>query len=586
MIKERIRQVRQFMQKDHIDAYYINASDYHQSEYLADYFQTRVFMSGFTGSFGYLFITQSEAFLYTDGRYFIQAERELQNSDIQLMRIGQEGVLDIFELIQAKGVKHIGFDGRCVDVAFALKLESLQIKMTSIDYVSRIWKNRPALPKEAVFEMELQYVGVSRKDKLQALREKLHHHIHVVAHLDAICYVLNIRGGDIKHTPVVLSYMIIDDEKCSLFIDTAKLSDALVMSLHEDHIDIYPYDDFYNYLKTQKGSILMDFSKMNYEAYKQVQGNVIYNVESPIDGMKACKNEVELKNIRFSHITDGIVMVKFIHWLKETIKKEVLDELTITDTLNTLRKEAGAFDLSFEPIVAYNANAAMMHYSATPENYSKVYDKGILLVDSGGQYLQGTTDITRTIALGSVDPYVKQCYTTVLKSMLNLQNVTFLHGCSGMSLDVLARQAIWKMDLDYQSGTGHGIGYVLGVHEGPHGIKWKKSINRHEDTILQEGMVVTDEPGIYLEHQFGIRIENELVVKKKTKNFYGQFMEFEVVTYCPFDLELIDTAYLNHEQVDQINQYHQYVYQTLSPYLDETYQDVLKEMTKELHYHN
>lgn len=582
MINERIAKIQNLMKQNNLDMYCILTGDYHQSEYISDYFKERVFMSGFTGSAGSMVITSNNAYLWTDGRYFIQAENQLKNTNIQLMKMGQENVPTITDFIINNRNGKVGMDGKLVSINFALELLKNNIEIEPINLVDEIWIDRPQLPKDMAYELDVKYAGVTRSEKIKQLLKVLNGKTHIISALDEICWLLNFRGNDVLNTPVVLSYMLINEDEVCLFVDQNKLTKEFKQTLLNESIKIFDYDYFYEYVKTLNNKIiLMDYLKNNYGCYINInKSNEIINDASPIDLMKACKNSVEQANIKNAHIKDGVAMVKFIYWLKKYIGTEIITEYSATEYLNSQRFANGAIDLSFNPIVGYNANAAMMHYSATKDNFATLNNEGVLLVDSGGQYLEGTTDITRTIALGKTSDYMKKCFTTVLKSVLALQNAKFLYGCTGINLDILARNPIWQLDLDYQCGTGHGVGYLLSVHEGPQGFRWRTSFGRKEDQILEEGMIITDEPGIYLENEFGIRIENELLCKKGVKNFYGQFMCFEPVTYCPIDLALIDTSLLNEQEIKQLNDYHQMVFDKLSPYLNTEELDWLNDNTK------
>lgn len=584
MIKERIKKLQDLMNLAGCDLYYIPTGDYHSSEYISDYFKERKYMSGFTGSAGYMLVSKSKAYLWTDGRYFIQAERELEGTGIELMRMGQTGVPTIEELIKASIAETIGMDAKTVSIDFAKNLSDQGYKIKSLDLVDEIWKDRPSLPKDPIFELDVKYAGVTRADKLKNLIEGLGDRVHIISALDEIAWLLNLRGKDVLCTPLFLSYMIVLKDSVSLFIDQDKLSDEIKTNLEKDHINIYDYDLFYEEVsKLNHKKVTLDFDKNNYECFISLnETNKVFNEVSSIDLAKAKKNEVEIENIKKAHVKDGVAMVNFLYWLKDAVKSGKESEWTATLYLNEQRKQQGAIDLSFTPIVGYNANAAMMHYSATSDKYSDLKPEGVLLIDSGGQYLEGTTDITRTVALGETSDYVKTCFTTVLKSVLDLWHAKFLYGCTGMNLDILARNPIWQMDIDYQCGTGHGVGYLSTVHEGPQGFRWKKSPTRKENSVLEEGMVITDEPGVYLEGQFGIRTEQELVVRKGVNNFYGQFMEFECVTYCLIDLSLIKKELLNDTQIKQLNEYHKMVFEILSPYFEGDKLSWLKESCREI----
>ncbi len=590
MINARLSQLRELMSKDAIDVYLIPTDDFHKSEYVCDYFKTREFISGFTGSAGTLAITKEEAILWTDGRYFIQAENQLKDTDIQLYKMGQEGVPTVSAYLMDRAHLTLAFDGKVVAATMGLLLEEAVLKqggkiIYTDDLVDKIWKDRPTMPQNKAFLLGEQYTGRSAQDKINWLKEtmKSHAQVMVLSALDEIAWLFNLRGSDVLHTPVVYAYAIITLEATTLYVDKVKLDETIVDTFNAIDVQIKAYNQFYKDIETiEDKKVWGDFSKLNYAIKKGIQqSNTIHDKRTPLVLAKACKNDVELSNVKEAHLKDGVAMVRFIKWLKENIKMREITEIEAADYLAQCRKEVGAFDLSFNTICGYNANAAMMHYSATPDNHAVMKNEGMVLVDSGGQYLQGTTDITRTIALGKVDALWKKYNTTVLKGMINLSRAKFLYGATGLSLDILARGPVWQLDIDYQCGTGHGIGFVLGVHEGPHGIRWNNPLNTPLDA-LQSGMIVTNEPGIYLAGELGIRIENELVVRKGEKNHYGQFMHFETITFCPIDVELIDIQYLNDEELVFLNHYHQEVYDQLHARLTEEEASWLYQVTRPL----
>ena len=577
MINENLNKIRDLMKKHDLNMYYVTTSDYHNSEYLGEHFKARAFLSGFTGSQGTLIITLTNAYLWVDGRYFIQAENQIKNTEIILMKMGQENVPTIFDFIKNNLKGKLGLDGKCSNIKFVKSLiDLLDCQVVDVDLVSPIWTNRPLISDKKAFELAIQYAGKTTKEKLQPILEVINDNMHIVTALDEICWLLNIRGNDIAHTPVVLSYLIIEKTGLKLFIDKNKLDTKLTAKLTADNIEIYEYNDFYNFLTTIKNrKILLDFSKNNYAIYHNtVSNNTLVDFVSPIDLAKAIKNPVEIENTIQAHIKDGVAMVNFIYYLKHL--DTTIDEYQAANYIDQQRMQQQAIDLSFGTISAFKENAAMMHYSANPKTAKKIDQDGMLLVDSGGHYLLGSTDITRTIMLGKPTKTEKFYYTNVLKSNLNLAHAKFLYGCSGLSLDILARNPIWQLDIDYQCGTGHGVGHILNVHEGPQGFRWKTSPLRKENQVLEAGMVITDEPGVYLKDQLGIRIENELLVTKGEKNEYGQFMHFKVLTYCPMDKDLIDVDLLTKQEIQQLNDYHAVVYDTLKDLLSEDVRQWLK----------
>lgn len=582
------------MKEQGIDIYLIPTSDFHESEYVGAYFKARKFMSGFTGSAGTLVVTHTQAGLWTDGRYFIQAEAQLKNSGIDLYKMGMKDVLSIEDFIIEKmpeGGK-LGFDGRVVNSRMGLKLEEkLKEKNASIiydrDIVNEVWSDRPALPCEPAFLLDIQYAGKSREEKLEDLRKKMEQEkadIFILTCLDDIAWLFNIRGNDIPYNPVILSYVIITKEKGYFFVNENALNLEIKKALEADNIEVMPYDKIYDFVKqiSKTEAVLLDKNKVNYAIVRNLKPEVkIIDKTNPTTLAKAVKNEIELENLRKSHLKDAVAVTKFMYWLKKNVGKETITEITASDYLENLRKEQEGFiELSFDTISAYQEHAAMMHYSATEETDVQLKAEGLLLVDSGGQYYEGTTDITRTFVLGPIKEEWKKHFTLVAKSMLNLANAKFLHGCTGLNLDILARGPLWNLGIDYRCGTGHGVGYLLNVHEAPNGFRWKSVPERNDQAVLQAGMVTTDEPGVYIENSHGIRTENELICQKAEENEYGQFMNFETITYVPIDLDGIDKKYLNEMDIEQLNQYHKMVYEKVSPYLDSEEKEWLQRYTR------
>lgn len=582
------------MKEQGIDIYLIPTSDFHESEYVGAYFKARKFMSGFTGSAGTLVVTHTQAGLWTDGRYFIQAEAQLKNSGIDLYKMGMKDVLNIEDFIIEKmpqGGK-LGFDGRVVNSRMGLKLEEkLKEKNASIiydrDIVNEVWSDRPALSCEPAFLLDIQYAGKSREEKLEDLRKKMEQEkadIFILTCLDDIAWLFNIRGNDIPYNPVILSYVIITKEKGYFFVNENALNLEIKKALEADNIEVMPYDKIYDFVKqiSKTEAVLLDKNKVNYAIVRNLKPEVkIIDKTNPTTLAKAVKNEIELENLRKSHLKDAVAVTKFMYWLKKNVGKENITEITASDYLENLRKEQEGFiELSFDTISAYQEHAAMMHYSATEDTDVQLKAEGLLLVDSGGQYYEGTTDITRTFVLGPIKEEWKKHFTLVAKSMLNLANAKFLYGCTGLNLDILARGPLWNLGIDYRCGTGHGVGYLLNVHEAPNGFRWKSVPERNDQAVLQAGMVTTDEPGVYIENSHGIRTENELICQKAEENEYGQFMNFETITYVPIDLDGIDKKYLNEMDIEQLNQYHKMVYEKVSPYLDSEEKEWLQKYTR------
>ena len=596
MIKQRIENIRDLMKEKNIYAYIVPSSDYHQSEYVGDYFKSREFMSGFTGSAGTLIISMDEAGLWTDGRYFIQAENELKDSGIKLFKMGEEGVPTIEEYLLEKLPKNstLGFDGRVMSVKEGQSLANkLAFKGINIEYkydlVNDIWKDRCSLPTEKAFLLGTEYSGESFSDKLSRIRAVMKEKkatTHILASLDDIAWLFNIRGRDVKSNPVVLSYAVISIDSVYLFIDKNKIGEDIRAELSKENVQIKGYEEVYEFIKNidEDEVVLIDTSKVNYAIYNNIPSNVQKIEErNPSILFKSIKNEIELKNIRNSHIKDGVAFTKFMYWLKNNIGKIEITEISATQKLEEFRREQDKFiEPSFSTIAAYKDHAAMMHYSATEESNYKLEPRDLFLVDSGGQYFDGTTDITRTIALGPIPENVRKDFTNVVRGMIRLSKAKFLYGCRGYNLDILARGPLWEEGIDYKCGTGHGIGFVLNVHEGPNGFRWKVREDIDDSCILEEGMVTTNEPGVYVENSHGIRIENEIVVRKAEKNEYGQFMDFEVITFAPIDLDAIDESIILKDEKVYLNNYHKQVYDKISPYLNEEEKQWLKTYTREI----
>ncbi len=609
---ERIEALRLFMKQNHLDVYYIPTADYHGSEYLDDHFKLRTYLSGFTGSAGTLFVTLTEAGLFTDGRYFIQAEQELLGSGITLYRSGMDGVPTpeekLKELLAEGGT--LGFDGRLLSYSFLMQLkESLPdnaVIRHDVPFPDTLWPDRPGLSCRPAFRLENCYAGESTADKLKKVREGMKKvrpdayyrqecteqfkkgtdytaDVFLLTSLDEIAWLFNLRGNDIQHNPVVLSYAMITDSKAFLYVNPATLSDETKASLEKDDILLRPYNAIYeDATKLRACPVLLDAKRVNCALVQALPKDcTILDAPGPILLAKAIKNETEQRNLAKAHIKDGIAVTKFMYWLKNTVGKEDITEISAADYLLSLRKEQEGFiEPSFETISAYNENAAMMHYSADEKNAAHLKPQGFLLVDSGGQYYEGTTDITRTYVLGDLPYEWKQHYTAVLRGMLALSDAKFLHGCRGINLDILARGPLWQMGLDYRCGTGHGVGYLLNVHEAPNGFRWRIVPERNDSCILEEGMVTTNEPGVYVEGSHGIRIENELLCKKGEKNEYGQYMYFETLTMAPIDLEAVLPEEMTEHEKQILNNYHKMVYHTLLPYMNKEEGEWLAKVTK------
>lgn len=594
MIQERLKALREEMAQRNIDIYIVPTSDFHESEYVGEHFKARKFITGFTGSAGTAVITRTEAGLWTDGRYFVQAEKQLAGSTVTLYRMGEEGVPKVDEFVEEKLPEGgcLGFDGRVVNGSWGRKLLGIAEKKhgslhVDEDLIDLIWKDRPALSKKPLFLLDEKYSGRSTADKLAALRKAMEEegaNFHILTSLYDIAWLLNIRGGDIDYVPVVLSYLVLTEKECIWFLQEEIVDEKIAAYLKDNQITTRPYDDIYSYVKEipADASVLMNGSTVNYRITASLKPEItIVDKPNPTELMKAVKNPVEVDNTRKAHVKDGVAFTKFMYWLKTNIGKIPMTEISASDYLEQCRRAQENFiDLSFDTICAYGPNAAMMHYAATPESDTELKPEGFLLVDSGGHYFEGTTDITRTMALGPITDEMRLHFTAVCRSNMNLANAKFLYGCCGLNLDILARGPLWDMGIDYKCGTGHGVGYILNVHEGPNGFRWRVVPERHDNGTLEEGMITTDEPGVYLEGKYGIRTENELVCHKAEKNEYGQFMTFENITYAPIDLDAIDPNEMTGREKKMLNDYHALVYKTLSPYMTEEENEWLKKYTR------
>lgn len=591
-IAERISELRTRMASKGIDAYIVPTADFHQSEYVGEHFKARKYISGFSGSYGTVVITRDDGGLWTDGRYFFQAENELAGSGIRLMKMFVGDTPSITEYLTDRVPRGgtVAFDGRVLSMGegreFEEALAARQIRIHySVDLVGDIWEDRPPLSDKPAFFLEEKYSGESTASKLKRVREVMEEHgvtAHIIASLDDVCWLLNIRGDDIDFFPLLLSYAIVKKDGVELYVDDSKLDDRIQVELAKNQVTIHPYNAIYDDVKGLSGSetVLIDPMKMNYALYKNIPCRIV-EAANPTILMKAMKNEVELANIREAHIKDGVAVTKFMHWIKTRYDKETITELSSAAKLTELRAaQEGYIRDSFEPLCAFADHAAMMHYSPSAETDVPLSSGAFFLNDTGGGYYEGSTDITRTFVLGSVEAQMKRYFTAVVRAMMRLSRARFLYGCYGYNLDVLARGPIWDLDLDYQCGTGHGVGYLANVHEPPTGFRWYVVPSKNEHHKLEEGMVITDEPGIYEDGQFGIRIENEFVVRKGVQNKYGQFMYFETITFAPIDLDGIDPEEMSRDEREWLNHYHEQVYEKIGPRLTEEEREWLKEYTR------
>lgn len=593
-IQERLAALRSLMKEKQVDAYLVPTDDFHASEYVGDYFKCREYMTGFTGSAGTAVIMEHMAGLWTDGRYFIQAAQQLEGSTVQLFKMGEPEVPTVHEFLlqNLKAGQCLGFDGRTVSAReaenLAKKLSQKGVKILwDEDLVGKVWKDRPSLSCEPVKELEVCWAGKSREDKCKEIRKAMEEKeadVFILTSLDDIAWLLNIRGGDVHCNPVVLSYLVMTKEEILLFANERAFPEQVLQSLGKDGVVLKPYNDIYEYVGTleQEKKVLLCKAKVNYRLVNSLASGVKLLDEENLTLLpKAIKNPTEVENERIAHIKDGVAVTKFIYWLKKNVGKLPITELSATEKLESLRAQQENFmGNSFDYIIAYGPHAAMNHYSATLETDVPIEAEGFLLADTGGQYLEGTTDITRTIVMGPTTEEQKKFFTAVLRGTLNLAAAKFLHGCRGVNLDYLARGPLWEMGADFNHGTGHGVGYYLNVHESPNGIRWRIVPERNDSAVLEEGMITSDEPGYYVEGGYGIRHENLIVCKKAEKTSFGQFLCFEHLTMVPFDLEAVVPEQMSERERSLLNTYHAQVYEKISPYLEPEEQEWLKEATR------
>lgn len=595
-VQERITKLRELMVRENIDIYMVPTADFHNSEYVGDYFKARAYISGFTGSAGTVLVTKDYAGLWTDGRYFLQAEKQLAGSGIELQKMLEPGVPTIAEFIVAnipdEGV--LGFDGRVVtfgqgkELFAKLKRKSATIKY-DVDLVDEVWEDRPELSKKSAFALTLEQAGESVAEKLVRVRKEMSDvgaNAHIITSLDDNGWLLNVRGMDVDFFPLLLSYVIVYDNKVVLYVDETKLSSEIKEQLAKDHVEFKPYNDIYEDVKEFSYSdvVLVDPGLLNYALYNNIPKEVtLVEKRNPTVLMKSMKNEVELNNTIRAHVKDGVAHTKFIYWLKQLVKDGVSaneSELSASDKLVEFRKAQGDYICpSFDPICGHGPNGAIVHYSSSEETNVPLTTGTFFLTDTGANYLDGSTDITRTTAMGEVSRELKEDYTRVLQGNLRLSRVKFKEGICGPNIDLFARSGLWDNYQDYNHGTGHGVGYLGNIHEGPAGIHWSTARSVEP---LREGMVMSNEPGLYITGSHGIRLENELVVRKSVKNEFGQFYEFEVITYVPFDLEAIAVDLLTDVDRYELNNYHKKVYEVIAPHLTEEERSWLKEATREI----
>lgn len=593
-MRKQLQALRSAMAEHKLDAYLIPTDDFHGSEYVGEYFTCRKYVSGFTGSAGTLLVFPNWAGLWTDGRYFLQAEEQLKDSGIRLMKMGQPGVptLEAFLRSSLQPEQVLGFDGRCVSAqagrTYYQLTKSLGARINDqVDLVAEIWTDRPPLPAQPVWELALEYAGESRADKLARVRTVMAAEgadVFLLTSLEDIAWLLNIRGGDIACTPVVLAYLALTKDSCYLFANDAAFPQQVLEHLEDDGVFLRPYDGFYDYANRLSAGqrVLLSTRSVNTKLLTSIPTGVhVVDRPNPTEDMKGVKNPVESANMAKAHLYDGIALTRFMYWLKKNVGKMPISELSAAQYLEELRKvQPGYLQPSFDPILAFGPHAAMNHYSPTEETDVPVTQEGFLLADTGGHYLTGTTDCTRTYAVGPLTREQKQQYTAVLQGNLNLAAITFPTGCSGANLDYAARQPLWDLGLDYNHGTGHGVGYLLSVHEGPQNIRWR--ISNGADVPMAPGMITSNEPGFYLDGSYGIRLENlELCVEKKTTP-YGAFLGFETLTLTPFDLDAVDPDQLSPREKALLNAYHARVREAIAPHLPSEEAAWLEEATRPL----
>lgn len=593
-ITERLQSLREEMTKRNLAAYIVPTEDFHGSEYVGAYFKAREYLSGFTGSAGTLLVLKESAALWTDGRYFLQAREELKGSGIALMESGEPEVPTLGEYLAKTLTKgqRVGFDGRTVTGAFVeeLKKKTAEKQLTfhgSVDLAGDVWKDRPPLSAETVWELPTAYAGLSREEKILKVREKMAEEgadALLVTDLTESAWLLNLRGGDIKNTPVFLAYMFITARRALLCAQKSAFTENICRDLTNAGVSLLPYESIADLVSSLSAGqrLLVDENRVSYRLLSAVpKGVERINKPSPIALLKAVKTEREIDHMRSVHVKDGVAVTRFIYWLKSHVDKEEITEIGAASKLETYRDEtAGYLGPSFDSIVAYGPHGAIVHYEPGPETDVPIQPKGFCLVDTGGHYSEGTTDVTRTITMGELSAEEKRAYTLVLKGHLRLMAVKFPEGVSGQNLDAIARGPLWEQGLDYRHGTGHGVGYLLSVHEGPQNIRWKSG--RDKAVPLEAGMIFSNEPGYYAEGAFGVRHENLMLVVRAEKTEYGQFLCLEPLTMAPFDREAVEVSLLSEEELCLLNAYHEKVYETLAPFFSGEELDWLREATAEI----
>ena len=595
-VRERLTALRELMRSRGIDMYLVESEDDHGSEYVSEHFRCRAYISGFTGSAGTAVITQDHAGIWTDGRYFLQAEKELEDSGFTLYRSGEEGVPTVKEFILShiRRGQRLGFDGRTIGAAAGRAYqEELQRQQAFVqsdcDLIGEIWKERPPLLPRAAWVMDEADAGESRASRMAKVRRIMQEKEAdwlLLTSLDDIAWMLNIRGSDVMCNPVVMSYVMLSRSRLLFYTAENSFSPKDREKLLSDGVEFRKYDRFYWDLAAidPPAAVMLDEKVVNYAVISRLAPGVkLIDTENPTQLLKAIKNPTEVANIRKAHIKDGVALTRFMYWLKHLPSTEGLTEISAAEKMESFRRQQpGYIEPSFEPISAYGEHGAIVHYSATPESDAQIRPEGLLLMDTGGQYLYGTTDITRTFVMGPIKDDEKIFFTLVLKGHLNLAGAKFRYGCKGVNLDYLSREPLWQIGMDYNHGTGHGVGYLLNVHEGPNNIRWKGAPHNNCDCVLEEGMVTSDEPGVYLAGRFGIRHESLMLCRKAEKTAYGQFMKFEILTMVPFDLDGVDPTIMTEREKKLLNEYHRQVYETIGPQLPEEEREWLAFATREI----
>ncbi len=595
-MRKELTDLRRAMAQAGIDVYVVPTDDFHGSEYVGDYFKCRHYVSGFTGSAGTLVVTADWAGLWTDGRYFLQAAQQLEGSGIDLCKMREPGVPTVEEWLEQNMTagRTLGFDGRTMTagegLAIEKALEKQQVRIVfDRDLVGEIWQDRPALSEAPVWELPESYAGRSRRDKLEALRKDVRAagaDSFILTSLDDLCWLLNIRGDDVDCCPVVLGYLLLDADGIRLYAERSKFPEALLGELADDGVTIRPYLQIFEDVKQLPAgsAVLTDPDKLSYAILRNIPESVQrLEAKNPTERPKAVKTGAECSHVRTAHIRDGAALTRFMMWVKARVGREPITELSAAQKLEQFRSQQENYlGPSFSPIMGYGPHGAIIHYGATPESDAALEPHGFLLADTGGHYLDGSTDVTRTFALGPLTEEMKHCYTLVLRGNLHLAAAVFRAGCTGASLDYIARKPLWDEGMDFNHGTGHGVGYLLSVHEGPQNIRYQSETAGRTGAALEPGMITSDEPGLYLEGKYGIRLENLLLCVEREQTEFGTFLGFETLTMCPFDLDAVVPEELSQEEKTLLNAYHRTVRETLSPYFTDSENEWLRQATREI----